>query len=51
LYDLSEGAEILTKMGRKKDKKSRNRRFLRVFLENGVVGDGKKCDFIGLLRF
>jgi hypothetical protein len=24
---------------------------LRVFLENGVVGDSKKCDFIGLICF
>jgi hypothetical protein len=24
---------------------------LREILKNGVVGDSKKCDFIGLMRF
>jgi len=38
-------------MGRKKDKKSRNRVFLREILKIGVAGGGKKGDFIGLIRF
>jgi len=28
-----------------------NKGFLRIFLKNGVVGDGKKGDFIGLICF
>jgi len=38
-------------MGRKKDKKSRNRVFLREILKNGVAGGSIKCDFIGLMCF
>ena len=29
----------------------RNKGFLREILKNGVVGDSKKCDFIGLVCF
>jgi len=32
-------------------KKSRNSVFLREILKIGVGGDGKKCGFIGLIRF
>jgi hypothetical protein len=39
------------KRGGKKRKKLRNKRFLAVFLKNGVVGGSKKGDFIGLMRF
>jgi len=35
----------------KKRKKLRNTGFFDDFLEIGVVGDSKKCDFIGLLCF
>jgi hypothetical protein len=39
----------------KKDKKSQkiegNNGFLREILKNGVAGDSKKRDFIGLMRF
>jgi hypothetical protein len=38
-------------MGGKKDKKSRKQGFLREILKNGVVGDSKNGDFIGLIRF
>jgi hypothetical protein len=41
----------LRKKRTKKEKKSRNRVFLREILKNGVVGDSKRCDFIGLIRF
>jgi hypothetical protein len=35
----------------KKEKKSRKHGFLKDFLENGMVGGGKKGDFIGLIGF
>jgi hypothetical protein len=35
----------------KKRKKLRNKGILREILKNGVVGDSKKCDFIGLMCF
>jgi hypothetical protein len=38
------------KKEQKKRKKLGNKGFLTVFLKNGVVGDSKNSDFIGLLR-
>jgi hypothetical protein len=43
--------KVKGKREQKKRKKLRNRGFLRDFLKNGVVGDSKNGDFIGLLRF
>jgi hypothetical protein len=39
------------KKGEKKIEKSRKQGFLREILKNGVAGDSKKCDFIGLICF
>jgi len=42
------------KREKRREKKSENKKkqgFLREILKNGVVGDSKKCDFIGLICF
>ena len=42
------------KREKRRERKSENRwkyRFLREILKNGVVGGGRKCDFIGLICF
>jgi hypothetical protein len=41
----------LRKKNKKKRKKLRNRGFLKEILKIGAVGDSKKVDFIGLMRF